>query len=97
MVPYTLDANDAKFGAGAFVTGGDIFDYLKESFDMLRIEGNAAPKMLSVGLHARIAGRPARAHGLRKFLEYVKGFDDVWVCRRTDIARHWITAHPPHP
>ncbi len=95
VVPYSLDTNDGRFASGAFGTGELFFTYLKESFDMLYEEGARAPKMMSVGLHARNAGRPGRAAGLKQFVEYVKSRDQVWICRRLDIARHWIEHHPP--
>ena len=96
IVPYTLDANDMRFSVAAgFGTGTDFFDYLKDSFDLLYAEGETAPKMMSVGLHPRLAGRPGRAQALARFLDYIAGHDKVWVARRIDIARHWIATHPP--
>ena len=95
IVPYTLDANDMRFAtAQGFNTGEQFFAYLKDSFDMLYAEGETAPKMMSVGLHCRLAGRPGRAAALARFLDYVQGHDRVWICRRVDIARHWIEHHP---
>jgi allantoinase len=95
VVPYTLDANDGKFCTPAGVgTGDEFFDYLRETFDVLYAEGARAPKMMSIGLHCRLAGRPARVHGLARFLDYVRRHDHVWLCRRIDLARHWITQHP---
>ena len=95
VVPYTMDANDGKFSAPAgFATGEDFFDYLKATFDQLYAEGQTAPRIMSVGLHARISGRPARAHGLARFLDYAMGHDKVWFCRRLDIAKHWRAQHP---
>ena len=94
VIPYTLDANDGRFGSGAFGTAADFFAYLKDSFDLLYDEGATAPRMMSVGLHARNAGRPGRAAGLERFLDYVTGRDGVWICRRIDIARHWTEQHP---
>jgi putative urate catabolism protein len=92
IVPYTMDSNDMRFcAAQGFNTGEQFFTYLKDSFDMLYAEGG---KMLSVGLHCRIAGRPGRAAGLARFLDYVRRHDLVWVARRVDIARHWLAAHP---
>ena len=89
MVPYTLDANDMRFAtAQGFNCGDQFFTYLKDSFDTLYSEGG---RMLSVGLHGRLAGRPGRAAALARFLDYVGGHDDVWVARRIDIARHWQT------
>jgi putative urate catabolism protein len=95
IVPYTLDTNDMRFVAPqGFNSGEQFFDYLKDAFDVLYAEGADRPKMLSVGLHCRIAGRPARTAALARFLDYVKQHDKVWVCRRVDIARHWREHHP---
>ena len=94
MVPYTLDANDMRFAtAQGFNSGEQFFAYLKDSFDTLYAEGADRPKMLSVGLHCRLAGRPGRAAALARFLDYVTDRDRVWVCRRDAIARHWIETH----
>ena len=95
VVPYTLDANDMRFAtAQGFNSGSQFFDYLKDSFDVLYAEGERAPKMMSLGLHCRLAGRPGRAAALERFLDYVQRHDRVWIARRVDIARHWITHHP---
>ncbi len=95
IVPYSLDANDLKFQPGGNFSSADgFYAYLKDSFDLLYTEGETAPKMMNVGLHARMMGRPARAAGLVRFLDYVQGFSDVWVCRRLDIAEHWAAVHP---
>jgi putative urate catabolism protein len=95
MVPYTLDVNDMRFAtAQGFNTGRQFWHYLKDTFDALYAEGGQSPKMMSVGLHCRLAGRPGRAEALRRFLEYVAGHDDVWIARRIDIARHWREQHP---
>jgi allantoinase len=99
VVPYTLDSNDMRFAAvQGFNSGTQFFDYLKDSFDTLYREGDPngldAPKMLSIGLHARLCGRPGRIASLERFLDYIIGFERVWVCRRIDVARHWITMHP---
>jgi allantoinase len=95
VIPYTLDANDMKFAvAPGFSSPSGFFEYLKDAFDVLYAEGKTAPKMMSVGLHARLAGRPGRAAALARFLDYVGGRDDVWIARRIDIARHWIATHP---
>ena len=99
VVPYTLDSNDMRFAtAQGFNSGTQFFDYLKDAFDVLYREGDPggmdAPKMLSVGLHARLVGRPARIAALERFLDYVLGHERVWICRRIDIARHWIAQHP---
>ena len=91
VVPYTLDANDFRFFASpGFVTPSQFFEYLKESFDRLYSEGRWAPKMMSVGLHMRIIGRPARLNALERFIEYAQRFSGVWFARRIDIARWWI-------
>jgi putative urate catabolism protein len=95
IVPYTLDTNDMRFVAPqGFNSGDQFYAYLKDAFDVLYAEGAQRPKMLSVGLHCRIAGRPARAAALARFLDYVKQHQAVWVCRRVDIARHWREHHP---
>lgn len=95
VIPYTLDANDMKFSvAPGFSAPSGFFEYLRDAFDVLYREGKTQPKMMSVGLHTRLAGRPGRAAALERFLDYVKQFDDVWICRRIDIARHWIEKHP---
>lgn len=93
VVPYSLTNNDAKF-CGSFATSNDYFEWHKDAFDMLYREGATAPKMMSVGLHMRLIGHPARASGLERFLDYVAGHDDVWITRRLDIARHWTKTHP---
>jgi allantoinase len=94
IVPYTLEANDMRFAGGGFSTGEDFFSYLKDAFDVLYAEGETAPKMLSVGLHCRLAGRPGKLAGLERFLTYALGHQDVWFCRRIEIARHWRERHP---
>ncbi len=96
VVPYTLSNNDLKWGTGNIGTGEDFFVMLRESFDMLYDEGRTQPKMMSVGMHMRLLGHPGRALGLARFLDYVKAKPDVWVCKRLDIARHWLAEHPPH-
>lgn len=93
IVPYGLANNDAKFIRGGMSTSQQFFDYLRDAFDCLYEEGASAPKMMSVGLHLRLVGHPGRAQGLKKFLDYVQGFSDVWVCQRSDIARHWQQHH----
>lgn len=97
IIPYTLDANDMRFAtAQGFNTGEQFFTYLKDSFDMLYAEGKAgSPKMMSVGLHCRLAGRPGRALAVKRFIEYVKGFERVWIPKRVDIAKHWHAHHKP--
>jgi peptidoglycan/xylan/chitin deacetylase (PgdA/CDA1 family) len=96
IVPYTLDANDMRFAtAQGFNSGDQFFAYLKDSFDVLYAEGAAgSPKMMSVGLHCRLVGRPGRAAALARFLDYVQGHHRVWVARRIDIARHWLQIAP---
>jgi allantoinase len=95
VIPYTTEVNDSKFANPAgFGSGADFFCYLKDSFDCLYREGAHRPGMMSVGLHLRIAGRPGRAEALRRFLAYVREHSDVWLCRRIEIARHWIEHHP---
>ncbi|MFT8990529.1 MAG: allantoinase PuuE [Gluconobacter albidus] len=92
IVPYTLDANDMKFAAlNGFTEGEQFFTYLRDAFDMLYREGG---RMMSIGLHCRLAGKPARALGLLKFLEHIRKHEDVWVATRLDIARHWQSVHP---
>ena len=94
IVPYTLDANDMRFASPqGFNSGEQFFQYLKDSFDTLYIEGADAPKMMSIGLHCRIIGRPGRFASLVRFLDYIAQFEDIWVCRRQDIANHWIKHH----
>jgi putative urate catabolism protein len=95
VVPYTLDANDMRFSLPqGFAQAGDFFVYLRDSFDALYAEGAQVPKMMSIGLHCRLAGRPGRIVALQRFLDHVEKHDRVWVCRRIDIARHWKTVHP---
>jgi putative urate catabolism protein len=95
ILPYTLDTNDMRFTAAqGFNTGEDFYRYIKDAFDVLYAEGSTAPKMLSIGLHCRVIGRPARFAALVKFLDYVGSFADVWVARRVDIARHWLSVMP---
>jgi allantoinase len=95
VIPYTLDNNDMKFGMPqGFNTGDDFFTYLRDAFDVLYAEGATAPKMMSVGLHMRLAGRPGRFAALTRFLDHVQRHRDVWICRRIDIAHHWIRHHP---
>jgi putative urate catabolism protein len=95
IVPYTLDANDMRFATPqGFNAGDQFFAYLKDSFDMLYAEGASVPKMLSIGLHCRLVGRPGRAAALARFMDYVAAHERVWVATRLDIARHWILQHP---
>jgi len=96
IVPYSLDANDMRFAhPTGFTEGEQFFTYLKDSFDTLYEEGTDTPKMMSVGLHCRVIGRPGRIAALKRFLEYTKRHKDVWFARRVDIASHWQTHHPP--
>ena len=98
VIPYTLDVNDMRFStAQGFNSGEQFFQYLKDTFDTLYMEGETAPKMMSVGLHCRLIGRPGRIAALRRFLDYVKQHDSVWLCRRIDIANHWHQHHPYQP
>jgi len=98
IVPYTLDTNDMRFvQAQGFHSGDQFFTYLKDAFDVLYAEGETAPKMLSIGLHCRLIGRPGRIASLARFLDYIQNHDRVWICRREDIARHWIAQHPYQP
>lgn len=95
VVPYTLEANDMRFcAAQGFNSGEQFFQYLKDSFDVLYEEGAEAPKMMSVGLHCRVIGRPGRFRALQRFLDHIQQHEQVWVCRRIDIARHWKQVHP---
>jgi len=95
IIPYTLDNNDMRFVANqGFNTGDHFFTYLKDSFDALYEEGKTNPKMMSVGLHCRLVGRPGRIQSLKRFLEYVLSHEDVWICKRIDIAKHWIKNYP---
>lgn len=95
IVPYTLDTNDMRFSLPqGFSQGDDFYTYLRDAFDVLYAEGEEAPKMLSVGMHCRLLGRPGRMRSLQRFLDHVEKHDRVWVCRRIDIARHWKTTHP---
>ena len=95
VIPYTLDANDMKFSvAPGFTSPDGFYRYLKDAFEVLYAEGMTTPKMMSVGLHTRLAGRPGRAAALGRFLDEIAGRDDVWIPRRIDIARHWIAQHP---
>lgn len=95
IVPYTLDANDMRFAAvQGFNSGNQFFTYLKDSFDVLYAEGAETPRMMSVGLHCRLVGRPGRIAALERFIDYVQGHEAVWLCRRVEIARHWRERHP---
>ena len=91
MIPYTLDNNDMRFATNqGFNSGDQFYNYLKDSFDTLYEEGRVSPKMMSVGLHCRLIGRPGRIQSLKRFLNYVLKFKDIWICKRVDIAKYWI-------
>ena len=95
VVPYTLDTNDMRFATPqGFNTSDHFFTYLRDAFDVLYAEGDERPAMMSVGMHCRLLGRPGRMRALQRFLDHVERHDRVWVCRRVDIARHWIARHP---
>ena len=96
MIPYTFDNNDQRFlTTQGFNSGEQFFTYLKDGFDLLYAEGAECPRMMSVGLHCRVVGRPGRAQALARFMDYVQSHEGVWLCRREEIARHW-RAHFPH-
>ena len=96
IVPYTLDANDMRFASPqGFNSGDQFYAYLKDSFDALYAEGAETPRMMSVGLHCRLVGKPGRIMALERFLDYARSHEAVWFCRRVDIARHWHQRHPP--
>ena len=96
VIPYNLDCNDFRFTTSpGFSSSADFYFHLRDTFDQLWSEGADCPKMMSVGLHGRIGGRPARAAAVEKFLEHVLKHDQVWICRRDEIARHWLETHPP--
>ncbi|MGB1311803.1 MAG: allantoinase PuuE [Leucothrix sp.] len=98
VVPYTLDTNDMRFASPqGFNSGDQFFSYLRDAFDVLYAEGETEPKMLSIGLHCRLAGRPGRFASLQRFLDYIGQHEKVWVTRRIDIAEHWMTQHPYEP
>jgi putative urate catabolism protein len=94
IVPYSLETNDMRFASANMQTGDQFFDYLRDTFDILHAEGEERPKMMSVGLHCRLAGRPAKLAGLERFLRHALRHKDVWFCRRIEIARHWRLEHP---
>ena len=95
VIPYTLDANDMRFATSqGFNSGAQFLQYLKDSFDVLYAEGAHAPRMMSVGLHCRLSGRPGRFAALEEFFRYARSHRDVWFCRRIDVAKHWMGSHP---
>ncbi|WP_347453301.1 allantoinase PuuE [Acinetobacter thermotolerans] len=96
IIPYTLECNDMKFSSpGGFNSGEQFYQYLKDAFDVLYSEGETAPKMMSIGMHCRLLGRPGRFKALQRFMDYVQSYHKVWVCRRNDIAQHWYKYHFP--
>ena len=96
VLPYSLEVNDVRFWTtGAYAHADDFFTYMKDSLDVLYEEGAQNPRMMSVGFHLRISGRPGRSKAMQRFLEYAKGLGDVWIARRIDIARWWLEHHPP--
>ncbi|WP_432695064.1 allantoinase PuuE [Marinobacterium sp. YM272] len=96
IVPYTLDCNDMRFASSqGFSDGDDFFNYLRDSFDVLYAESAQHPRMMSIGLHCRLVGRPGRFRALQRFLDHIQHHPDIWITRRVDIARHWISEHPP--
>jgi peptidoglycan/xylan/chitin deacetylase (PgdA/CDA1 family) len=95
VVPYTFEVNDARFWRGGLVSVGDFEEYMRSAFDCLYEEAQRVPRMMSIGLHCRIAGTPARSRAFVRFLEYVKGRPGVWFARRIDIARWWLEHQPP--
>ena len=98
VVPYALDTNDMRFALPqGFSHGDEFFEYLRDAFDVMYAEGDTRPAMLSVGMHCRLLGRPGRFRALQRFLDHIERHDRVWVCRRVDIARHWIERHPHRP
>lgn len=94
IVPYSLETNDMRFASANMQTGDQFFSYLRDTFDTLYAEGEERPKMMSVGLHCRLAGRPGKLAGLERFLKHALGHQDVWFCRRIEIARHWRATYP---
>ena len=95
IVPYAFDSNDMRFATPqGFNSGDQFFTYLRDTFDVLYREGETRPRMMSVGLHCRLAGRPGRTAALERFIDYAKGHERVWITRRIDIARHWLATHP---
>ncbi|MBP7639628.1 MAG: allantoinase PuuE [Thauera sp.] len=98
IVPYTLDTNDMRFALPqGFSHGDEFFEYLRDAFDVMYAEGEERPAMMSIGMHCRLLGRPGRFRALQRFLDHIEKHDRVWVCRRVDVARHWIERHPYSP
>jgi allantoinase len=97
VIPYTLDCNDMKFSSpGGFNTAEHFYQYLKDTFDVLYAEGEDAPKMMSIGMHCRLLGRPGRFNALQRFLDHIQQYDDIWICKRSEIAAHWYQHHLPN-
>ena len=95
IIPYTLDANDMRFATNqGFNTSDHFYNYLVDTFNTLYEEGKSSPKMMSIGLHCRLIGRPGRFQGLKKFIDYILNFDDIWIAKRIDIAKFWINSFP---
>ena len=95
MLPYSLDTNDSRFGRReGFQVGEEFFTYVRDTFDWLYREGESRPKMMTIGLHARLLGRPGRINALHRILDYMLSHKRVWICRREEIARHWVERHP---
>lgn len=96
LVPYSLDTNDSRFSRSdkCYQVGGEFVEYIRDTFDVLYAEGAAHPRMMTIGLHARLLGRPGRIGALYKILDYMIQHEDVWICRRNDIARHWAATYP---
>jgi hypothetical protein len=95
IIPYGIETNDARFWRGTFLIGAQFFDYMKDALDVLYDEGAESPKMMSVGIHPRIIGRPGRSVGLDRFLDYAATKPGVWLTRRSDIADFWLREFPP--
>ena len=96
MVPYSLATNDTKFVRGGIATSAQFFEFLRDSVEVLLAEGVVAPKMMSVGLHPRLVGHPGRFKGLQQFVHWLSERGGIWIARRIDIARHWMSVHPPN-
>ena len=96
LIPYSLDTNDSKFARDEmeYQFADEFVTYLKDTFDQLYLEGETSPKMMTIGLHARLIGRPGRIVALHRFLDYIQGHDRVWICRRDDLARYWAEHYP---
>ena len=95
VVPYSLATNDTKFVRAGIATGAQFFEFLRDSVEVLLAEGDRTPKMMSVGLHPRLVGHPGRFAGLQRFVHWLDERDGIWIAHRIDIARHWMSVHPP--